>query len=152
MSAIDNIEHVVVLILENHSFDQMLGCMSEVYDGKEGRDSLDGIDPTARRSNRDERGKDFFQVVTDERHMTFDPHHEVPHVATQLANHNGGFVLDLVEAYPDNPPPDSERQNIMGYYRLDSLPGLHQMPEITRSVTDGTRRCRARPGRTGSSP
>ena len=127
MSAIDSIEHVVVLILENHSFDQMLGCMSEVYDGKEGRDSLDGIDPTARRSNRDERGKDFFQVVTDERHMTFDPHHEVPHVATQLANHNGGFVLDLVEAYPDNPPPDSERQNIMGYYRLDSLPGLHQL-------------------------
>ena len=127
MSAIDEIEHVVVLILENHSFDQMLGCMSAVYDGKNGRDSLDGIDPSISRGNRDEKGKEFLQAVTDERHMTFDPHHEVPHVDTQLANHNGGFVLDLVEAYPDNPPPDSERQNIMGYYRLDSLPGLHQL-------------------------
>ena len=38
MSAIDKIEHVVVLILENHSFDQMLGCMNAVYPG------LNGID------------------------------------------------------------------------------------------------------------
>jgi phospholipase C len=127
MSAIDKIEHVVVLILENHSFDQMLGCLSEVYDGKDGRDSLDGIDPTAKRSNRDDKGKDFFQEPTDERQMIYDPHHEVPHVATQLSNRNGGFVQDLVDAYPDNPPPDSERKNIMGYYRLDSLPGLHQL-------------------------
>ena len=27
----DPIKHVVVLMLENHSFDQMLGCMKEVY-------------------------------------------------------------------------------------------------------------------------
>lgn len=105
----------------------MLGSLSAVYDGQEGRDSLDGIDQTKSRRNRDDKGKDFFQEATDERHMTFDPHHEVPHVDTQLANGNGGFVLDLVEAYPGNPPPDSERQNIMGYYRLDSLPGLHQL-------------------------
>jgi phospholipase C len=127
MSAVDEIKHVVVLILENHSFDQMLGSLSAVYDGQQGRDSLEGINPTKSRSNRDDKGKDFFQEATEERHMTFDPHHEVPHVATQLANHNGGFVQDLVDAYPEKPPPDSERQNIMGYYRLNFLPSLHQL-------------------------
>jgi phospholipase C len=125
MSAIDNIEHVVVLMLENHSFDQMLGCMSAVYDGKDGRDRLDGIDVTANRSNVDDKGKPFSQTDTAERQMQFDPHHEVEHVAVQLQNNNGGFVLDFIKNYPN--APDSERQNVMGYYKLDSLPALHPL-------------------------
>jgi phospholipase C len=119
MSAIDNIKHVVVLILENHSFDQMLGCMNAVYP------DLDGIDLNNLRDNVDDKGTRFFQKETDERQMKLDPHHEVEHVDTQLKNDNGGFILDFVEAFPE--APDSERQNIMGYYKLDSLPGLHQL-------------------------
>jgi phospholipase C len=38
----DPIEHVVVLMLENHSFDQMLGCMKEVYPDLEGVDIAHG--------------------------------------------------------------------------------------------------------------
>jgi phospholipase C len=127
MSAIDKIEHVVVLMLENHSFDQMLGCMSAVYDGQEGRDRLDGIDLDNLRSNDDPDGPPIFQAETTERQMTLDPHHEVAHVATQLENNNGGFVRDFVEAFSDTPPSREERQNIMGYYPVDFLPGLHQL-------------------------
>jgi phospholipase C len=34
----DPVKHVVLLMFENHSFDQMLGCFKEVY-------GLDGVDP-----------------------------------------------------------------------------------------------------------
>ena len=125
MSAIDKIEHVVVLILENHSFDQMLGSLSAVYDGKDGRDRLEGIDPDRPRSNDDVGGLPIAQAATTERQMTLDPHHEVEHVATQLQNNNGGFVQDFVEAFPGSPP--DERRYMMGYYPLDFLPGLHQL-------------------------
>ena len=127
MSAIDKIEHVVVLILENHSFDQMLGSLSAVYDGKEGRDRLEGIDPGRPGSNDDVGGPPIAQEQTVERQMTLDPHHEVQHVATQLQNNNGGFVRDFVEAFPDTPPSHDERRYVMGYYPLDFLPGLHQL-------------------------
>jgi phospholipase C len=121
MSAIDEIKHVVVLILENHSFDQMLGCMSAVHH------DLDGIDLKNLRSNDDKDGPPIFQKETSERKMTLDPHHEVQHVATQLENNNDGFVRDFVEAFSDTPPSPSERQNVMGYYAVDVLPGLHQL-------------------------
>ncbi|MFZ0845144.1 MAG: alkaline phosphatase family protein [Pseudolabrys sp.] len=119
MSAIDKIEHVVVLILENHSFDQMLGCMKAVYP------ELEGINPNNLASNVDDKGTRFFQKETEERQMKFDPHHEVEHVAMQLSDHNGGFVKNFAKEYPTSS--DSERQNIMGYYKLGFLPGLHEL-------------------------
>jgi phospholipase C len=119
MSAIDKIEHVVVLILENHSFDQMLGCMKAVYP------DLEGINPNNLGSNLDDKGTRFFQKETEERQMKFDPRHEVEHVAAQLSGHNGGFVKDFAEEYRGSS--DDERQNIMGYYKLGFLPGLHEL-------------------------
>lgn len=44
---IDAQQHVVVLMLENRSFDQMLGVMKKVYGEK-----LDGVDPEHLYSNR----------------------------------------------------------------------------------------------------
>ena len=121
MSAVDEIKHVVVLILENHSFDQMLGCMSAVYP------DLDGIDPNNLRSNADGTNPPISQKETGERMMVNDPHHEVEHVAMQLSNGNGGFVQNFVKMYPASSHDD--RQNIMGYYRLDSLPALHPLAD-----------------------
>lgn len=116
----DPIRHVVHLILENRSFDQMLGCLKAVYP------DLDGIDPNALHSNEDTAGRSFQQAPTDARQMLkWDPHHEVPHVAVQLANGNSGFVLDFSEAYPDST--EEARQQIMSYYPLDFLPALHPL-------------------------
>lgn len=120
MTAIDEIKHVVVLILENHSFDQMLGCLNTVWPG------LDGIDET--RSNADDTGAPFRQTESRERQMPIDPHHEVEHVAMQLENGNGGFVRNFVASHPGPPPTaHDDRQWVMSYYPLDFLPALHPL-------------------------
>ena len=115
----DPIKHVVMLILENHSFDQMLGCFKDVYP------DLEGIDPSAPHSNTDSDGTVYSQQPTTERQMMLDPHHEVPHVRVQLEDDNGGFVRDFSSSYPDSTK--EARQFIMGYYPLDSLPALHAL-------------------------
>lgn len=116
----DPIRHVIHLMLENRSFDQMLGCLKEVYP------DLDGIDPSALHSNMDIAGRAYKQEPTNLRQMLrWDPHHEVPHVAVQLANGNSGFVLDFSTSYPDST--GDARQQIMSYYPLDFLPALHPL-------------------------
>ncbi len=115
----DPIRHVVLLILENHSFDQMLGCLKEIYP------SMVGVDPAHPRGIQDDAGSVYRQSPTTERQMFLDPHHELEHVAVQLENQNGGFVRDFVRAYPDSTP--LARNFIMGYYPLDFLPALHTL-------------------------
>lgn len=114
----DPIKHVVLLIMENHSFDQMLGCMNKVHP------TLEGVDPSHPRSNSDGKNT-YFQVETRERQMRFDPKHEHVNVAKQLANDNSGFVFDFATTYPSGTPKD--RQEIMGYYPLGFLPALHTL-------------------------
>ena len=104
----DPIRHVVLLILENHSFDQMLGCLKVVYP------SIAGVDTAQPRGNQDDAGTFYRQSPTTERQMFLDPHHELEHVAVQLDNQNGGFVRDFVRAYPDST--SLARNFIMGYY------------------------------------
>lgn len=116
----DPIRHVVHLILENRSFDQMLGCMKAVYP------DLDGIDAAALKSNEDTAGQVYTQAATQVRQMLkWDPHHEVPRVAVQLENGNSGFVKDFSQQYPDST--SGARQQIMDYYDLDFLPALHAL-------------------------
>jgi phospholipase C len=104
----DPIRHVVHLMLENRSFDQMLGCLKEVYP------DLDGIDPTALHDNVDTAARAYKQEPTKLRQMLiWDPHHEVDHVAIQLAKGNSGFVLDFSTSYKDST--QDARQQIMSY-------------------------------------
>jgi phospholipase C len=69
----DPIKHVVLLALENHSFDQMLGGLQEVFP------DLEGVSKTAPTPNQnvDSDGTVYFQEPTRERQMRLDPHHEV---------------------------------------------------------------------------
>src|SRR5262249_37235666 len=112
----DPVNHVVLLIFENHSFDQMMGCCWQVYPG------LAGVDPEKHGVNR-VNGTQFEQIETTERQMILDPRHEVNHVLAQMENHNGGFVADFVKACPESTP--VQRQFVMGYYPLNFLPALH---------------------------
>ena len=86
---------------------------------------LDGVDPAHPGENKDPNRTVFKQLPTEERQMTLDPHHEVAHVAAQLADHNGGFVKDFATAFPNSTATD--RQFIMGYFPLDFLPSLHAL-------------------------
>jgi phospholipase C len=119
MTDTDPIRHVVVLALENHSFDQMLGCLQQVHPG------LEGVANAPIRSNSDNQGNVYVQQPTTERQMLIDPRHEVNHVLTQIADGNGGFVKDFATEYPASTP--EQRKFVMGYYPLDFLPALHRL-------------------------
>lgn len=117
----DGIEHVVLLMLENHSFDQMLGALQE-FD-----DAIDGVtsQSAATRSNARLDGRLVFQAPTKERQMKFDPHHEQVDALAHLQNNNGGFVSRFELAYKDCT--DADLQDVMGYYPLNFLPALHTL-------------------------
>lgn len=90
MPAADPIKHVVLLMLENHSFDQMIGSLQSVYP------ELDGVDiesPTAR-FNLDITGAKVYQAPTIEQQLEQDPMHEHTNTMTQIADGNSGFVKD----------------------------------------------------------
>jgi Phosphoesterase family len=72
MSAQNLIKHVVFLLMENHSFDQMLGCVQSEYP------ALDGVDVESQspRFNLDLAGNKVFQLPTDQQQLELDPKHE----------------------------------------------------------------------------
>lgn len=115
----DGIEHIVLLMLENHSFDQMLGSLQQIFP------DLNGITPelAKTRSNLTLAGQPIYQHATTERQMAYDPKHEHENVMRQLENNNSGFVSEFQKAYKSAKPEDL--QDVMGYYPLDFLPALH---------------------------
>jgi phospholipase C len=116
----DPIKHVVVLMLENRSFDQMLGALQEELP------ELDGCAPKGgRRSNADADGSPIEQAPVAVPRMKGDPKHELPDALHQLDNRNGNFVLDFARAYPHSPK--EERQQIMAYFPSGALPALHTL-------------------------
>lgn len=117
----DPIKHVVVLMLENHSFDQMLGWLKQVYP------DIEGIDPGNPRSNPDKDDNPYLQAPTTATSVSPDPIHETPNVLGQLENGNGGFVLDYSQVYPDTT--SDQRQQIMGYFAQGVLPALHELAQ-----------------------
>ncbi len=121
MTASNSIKHVILLLMENHSFDQMLGCVQSEYPG------LDGVhvNSNSPRFNLDLEGNKVFQIPTDAQQVKLDPKHENRFVLDQIANGNSGFVTDFQRNVPGNTQAD--RQNIMGYYLLGRLPALHEL-------------------------
>jgi phospholipase C len=115
----DPIKHIIVLMFENHSFDQMLGGMrAEIPD-------LDGADPAAPHGNSDSEGMVYSQGETTALSVSPDPKHETKNVLLQLDSNNGNFVRDYAAAYPDTT--QKQRQEIMGYYPAGALPALHEL-------------------------
>jgi phospholipase C len=114
----DPIKHVVVLMFENHSFDQMLGCFKEIYP------TLEGIDPDNLRSNKGSNGQEFRQRRLNDTVVKLDPRHELEHVLNQLKDGNAGFVSEYEKEYP-NETPDLRR--IMDYFGRGDLPALHEL-------------------------
>jgi phospholipase C len=91
----DPIKHVVLLMLENHSFDQMLGDLKDkTYP------NIEGVDRSNPKSNPDKKGNPVIQKPTRETQMIHDPWHETRDVLKQLGNKNTGFVQDFLANYP----------------------------------------------------
>lgn len=117
----DPIEHVVVLMMENHSFDQMLGGLAPAIPG------LDGIDPAKPTVNPDypNTAQNIVQAPTTKTSIDLDPAHEFDDVQRQMTADNTGFVRDYALAHPNCT--DEEKQQIMGYYPDGTLPVLHTL-------------------------
>lgn len=117
------VDHVVVLMMENNSFDRMLGCMAEVRPG------LDGVDPARPAANPDpDAGGLVAQSVTRSRNIDRDPMHYLQNSLAQLdRGTNQGFVADYVRNHPNATP--HERAEVMAYYPRGFLPALHMLAE-----------------------
>src|SRR5712692_6948097 len=87
------IQHVVVLMLENRSFDHMLGDLQQLKD-------VDGIDRTAPPRTNSYQGETYPQVDGAERILEIDVDHERTDVIIQLENGNQGFVKDFAVSNP----------------------------------------------------
>ncbi len=118
------IKHVVVLMMENHSFDRVLGWMKAKYPG------LEGVDPKNPRQNPDfpRAQPAIIQAPTTSRKIPHDPGHDLDDVLAQLAEANQGFVMDYAQKYPQAPL--SERQEIMGWYPKGELPAIHFLADM----------------------
>jgi phospholipase C len=119
----DPIQHVVVLALENRSFDHVLGACQQKKAG------IDGIAPGASPRVNLYEGKIYPQASGAARIVAEDPRHETPHVLTQLKpgadGAPGGFVADYASAYPMLS--EAGRSEIMKYHDLGALPALHAL-------------------------
>jgi len=119
------LDHVVVLMLENNSFDRMLGGLFPPRpDAVNPGGGVQGA--AAQFSNVDQTtGQRYVMAPTIAREVRDDPGHDLKDVLQQMANHGAGFVDNFVGKYPKSLPTD--RQEIMSYYADGALPALHPL-------------------------
>jgi phospholipase C len=126
-SSFDNVEHFIVLMLENRSFDHMLG-----FSGIKGIDGLSGQEFNFANATDATDGK--FTVTPDAAQvMTPDPPHEFEDIKMQLTGRrdgdysvrtnikNNGFIRSYRES-ADHIPPNPQR--VMNCFNERTLPIL----------------------------
>lgn len=118
-SGLERIEHIVVLMLENRSFDHMLGYLS--LEG--GRDDVDGLQPGMANEHAGRRYPIHHLPATyfpDER---WDPEHTA--AATDRQLNDGamdGFSASYAETLATRGVEDGDPGVVMGYYNAFDLP------------------------------
>ncbi len=113
-----NVEHIIVLCMENRSFDHYLGSLKFL----EGRPDLDGL-------NGDETNLDQQGNVIPVYHLTNytpeDPPHEWDEVHAQWnGGANDGFVIEHQIKHGD-----AIKQEVMGYHVRDDLPVTYALAD-----------------------
>lgn len=123
----DRISHVFVIMLENHSFDHLLGFSQlEGIDATTGKPTtIEGLDSTCD-SNQDVNGRPVFVSTPANWAMPHDPGHEFTDVKVQLCGikgtyphiDNSGFVASYAAVDSTN------ADDIMRCYAPEQLPVL----------------------------
>lgn len=131
LQRLNEIKHIVVLMMENRSFDQMLGYLM-----RDGMPDVRGL--TGSESNPDADGNQVavfewgpdqtvFRPAQDHSGKILDPCHSKECVHAQLADENRGFVKNFLATRTDDHgnrvslPPEYQRLP-MGYYAAQHLP------------------------------
>jgi phospholipase C len=126
MSQTDPIQHIVVLMLENNSFDRMLGCMAAVYPQLEAPSPTE--DHVFKNPDYPDQSHEFAQLSGATPSVPIDPAHELDDVLRQIAQGKcSGFVSDFAQHSPK--APQTERYEIMAYFTRGDLPVLHALTE-----------------------
>jgi phospholipase C len=116
----ERIDHVVVLMMENRSFDHMLGYLS-----LNGRQDVDGLKATFSNVYERQTYSPYRLERTALEHEE-DPKHGGKDVSEQIAGGTmGGFVRNFIESRPEELKAKlkSQQQSIvMGYYDTETLP------------------------------
>jgi phospholipase C len=106
-----NIEHIVVLMMENRSFDHMLGYLSK----EGGRADVNGLRGGEKNSHN---GREFPSFPLPDTRFDESPRHSHKPVKNQIrGGEMDGFVEDFAEAYPNADP-----GRIMGYHNAAHVP------------------------------
>jgi phospholipase C len=115
VAALDGIEHIVVLMLENRSFDHMLGYLALEPGGLDVDGLADGM-----ANEHDGKSYPVFHLTKTASTKAQDPCHSGDCVDQQLADGNSGFAANYIETRAD--PKDAEPVVVMGYYDGEQLP------------------------------
>ena len=115
VAALDGVEHVVVLMLENRSFDHMLGYLGLEVGGPD----VDGLDETMANEHAG-RSYPVFPLSETAFEKAQDPCHSGACVDEQVAHDNGGFAANYVRTRTD--PSDADPVIVMGYYDGGQVP------------------------------
>ena len=115
VGVLDEIEHIVVLLLENRSFDHMLGYLSLEADGLD----VDGL-RKGMANEHEGRSYPVFRLEKTAFTKAQDPCHSGTCVDEQLANGNGGFASNYIRTREN--PKAAEPVVVMGYYDGKQLP------------------------------
>lgn len=118
-AASDGIEHVVVLMLENRSFDNVLGALRFAIPG------LDGLPECAPwRTNRT-IGNVYEQKEGAANVVDPDPPHEHDEVLRQLRDGNKGFAQSYANSIADPDGKSAKVAQTMLAFGVDRLPSYH---------------------------
>ena len=133
------IEHIVVVMLENRSFDHMLGYLSLVG----GRTDIDGLRPGL---VNEHDGRTYPIHHLDTTALDVDPDHSAAAIDRQIAGGQmSGFVTSLAQTLADRGVPGVDPGVVMGYY--DSC-GVPVYDHLAREFAECTRWFSSVPGAT----
>ncbi|MGK3992379.1 phospholipase C [Sorangium sp. So ce1024] len=124
----DKFDHVVVLMMENRSFDQVLGYLSRDL----GRTDVNGLAPDGSPAAQDQyneyNGRVYRpQHITDTRWISMStpgPAHEHDSVVSQMSDGMRHFVSNYAKRVGDDP---GKLRRIMDYYGAAELPTYAQL-------------------------
>jgi phospholipase C len=132
---LDKVKHIVVVMMENRSFDHMLGYLKADKVLPEA-DDVDGLDPSVHGCPWPDGTPEPVKPMEYRtlHHKVQDPGHGVNDVEAQLANGNKGFLTNYVEVLEENKakwaakgkevPPDDELppEVVLGYQQGWNVP------------------------------
>ncbi len=126
---LNEVEHIVVVMLENRSFDHMLGYLSlPPSQGGKGRIDVDGLSSPAENFNSFDGARYPIHHLTETafKGEAEDPDHSGKSVEEQLADDGGGFVANFARISKERAEqlkvPVPEPGLVMSYYTAEELP------------------------------